>query len=102
METSKALKSAREGHALIREILLNEWDPIGVSEFPEAADEYDSYVPEIYGLLVRRETVQKLVDYLWWLATEHMGLCGDRQRTQQIAERLISAFLGSKSSEGDA
>ena len=102
MEASEALKSAREGHALIREVLLHEWDPIGVSEFAEAADEYDSYVPEVYALLVRRATVQELVEYLWWLSTEHMGLCGDRQRTQGVAARLVSAFLGSKIGEEDA
>jgi hypothetical protein len=80
---------AREAHAVIKRILLTEWDPIGVSEFPEAQDEYDAYVSEVYRLLSRRAGVREMFDYLWWLETTHMGLCGDRQRTEKIAERLV-------------
>ena len=35
----------------IRTVLMEHWDPIGVSEMPEAADEYDSYIPNIKALL---------------------------------------------------
>jgi hypothetical protein len=86
---SKHLDQARSYHAAIREVLLREWDPIGVGDMPEAADEYDSYVSQVYGLLVRREPLYKMVDYLWWVETEHMGLCGNRHRTEQVAERLL-------------
>jgi hypothetical protein len=34
--------------------LLKEWDPIGVGQIPEAQDEYDSYVPDVYKLLITR------------------------------------------------
>lgn len=83
-------KRAREAHAVIKKILLIEWDPIGVSGFGEAQDEYDAYVSEVYRLLSRRVGVREMFDYLWWLETTHMGLCGDRQRTARIAERLVS------------
>jgi hypothetical protein len=79
---------AREAHAIIKRILLNEWDPIGVSEFPEAENEYDAYVSEVYRLLSRRSSAGEIFDYLWWLETKHMGLCGDRRRTEKIADRL--------------
>lgn len=32
----------------IREILMRDWDPIGVHGIPEAADEYDMYIGGIY------------------------------------------------------
>ena len=32
---------------------MEEWDPIGVSDTPEAADEYDGYIGGIYELLER-------------------------------------------------
>jgi hypothetical protein len=32
----------------IKGLLLHEWDPIGVSEFPEASDEYDAYALQVY------------------------------------------------------
>ncbi len=42
---SKYVDRAREYQSAIRKILMEEWDPIGVSDIPEAQDEYDSYIP---------------------------------------------------------
>lgn len=79
---------AQRYHQAIRKALLVEWDPIGVGEIPDAQGEYDSYVSSIYKLLIQRSSVSKIFDYLWWLETEHMGLLGDRQRTESFAARL--------------
>jgi len=38
---------SRENRARVREILMRDWDPIGVSRVPEAADEYDRYVGKV-------------------------------------------------------
>ena len=57
---SDRLEQARDYHAAIREILLRDWDPIGVADVPEAQDEYDSYISQIYGLLIRREPLATL------------------------------------------
>jgi hypothetical protein len=35
-------------------VLMREWDPIGVADVPEAQDEYDSYISQTYGMLIRR------------------------------------------------
>ncbi len=32
---------------------MSEWDPIGVKDLPEAADEYDGYLGDVYALIVR-------------------------------------------------
>lgn len=87
---SDFVEKARRYHSAIREILLKEWDPIGVGHFPEAQDEYDGYVWQVYRLLSHRASDREIFDHLWWLETSHMGLCGDRQRTQKIAERLAN------------
>ena len=76
-------------HQRIREALLNEWDPIGVSEIPEASSEYDGYVGDIYRLLIQRASEHEIFNFLWWVEVEHMGLCGNRQRTEKFAIRLI-------------
>jgi hypothetical protein len=86
---SERLERARDYHAAIREVLMREWDPIGVADIPEAADEYDSYIGEVYGLLVRREPLHKITDFLWWVETQHMGLAGNRRKTEVVAERLL-------------
>lgn len=86
---SERLEHARSYHAAIREVLMREWDPIGVARIPEAADEYDSYISQVHGLLIRREPLYKLIDFLWWVETEHMVLVGNRRRTEQVAEQLL-------------
>jgi hypothetical protein len=80
---------ARLYHQAIRRALLKEWDPIGVGEIAEAQDEYDSYVPAVYKMLITRKPRHEVIEYLWWLETEHMGLNGDRQATEKFADRLL-------------
>ena len=70
---SKYRDSARRYHERIRAILLKEWDPIGVADVPQARDEYDSYVGQIYAMLIRHEARHALVDHLWQVETVHMG-----------------------------
>ncbi|MDO3382377.1 hypothetical protein [Gilvimarinus algae] len=74
----------------IQKILIEEWDPIGVGDIPEAEHEYDSYVPELYKMLISRKPKHEIFEYIWWLETEHMGLTGDRQRSEMFAERLYN------------
>ncbi len=81
---------AKQYHDGISRILLDEWDPIGVTGIPEAADEYDSYVQQIYGMLIRQEPARKIYDFLWWAETENMGLRGNGPHTEKIAQRLIA------------
>lgn len=80
----------RDALALIRRLLLEEWDPIGVSQFPKAQDEYDAYAPDLYQLLSRGATSSEVFEHLWRLETDRMGLRGDREKTQNIAEKLVT------------
>ena len=57
----------------IRHVLLEVWDPIGVRDMPEAQDEYDSYLGEIFQLLTTGGTDEQIADYLWNQANDHMG-----------------------------
>lgn len=76
-------------HKAVHDSVLNDWDPIGIRNIPEAQDEYNSYVPRICDLLKLPNCRSDLVSYLWWLATEHMGLSGNRQATEDFADKLI-------------
>ena len=82
-------KRFRQYHEAIRNVLLREWDPIGVADEPAAQDEYDGYIPAIIGMLIRDEPRRRLFDRLRWIETEQMGLIGDRERTDAVAGRLI-------------
>jgi hypothetical protein len=87
---SEYLQRAKTYQDAIREVLMREWDPIGVSGVPEAQGEYDEYINEIYGLLIRREPRHKLMDFLWWAETQHMCLYGNSQRTARTVDALLN------------
>ena len=55
---------------------MNEhWDPIGVVSDFNIDDEYDSYVGEIYGMLMEdRASKDEIEKYLHETATGHIGL----------------------------
>lgn len=78
----------------IYQILLNDWDPIGVRDIPEAQDEYFAYIPSIYQLLQSKKSESELFEYLWQIETEHMGLSGNRQHTQAVAHKLLMLLSG--------
>jgi hypothetical protein len=67
-ERSGAIRNA------IRQILMQKWDPIGVKDVPEAADEYDMYIDDICCLLKREASDEELSKHLVKIETERMGL----------------------------
>jgi len=74
--------------SLIKEALLDEWDPIGIRDIPEAKDEYSGYVSPLRDLIIQHKSQQEIFDYLWWAETEHMGLSGNRQATESFSRRI--------------
>jgi hypothetical protein len=81
---------SRENRARVREILMREWDPIGVAGSPEAADEYDSYVGKVYVMLMDdRAAKEQIAAYLYDVATNHMGLSS----SGRMAERCRAASV---------
>jgi hypothetical protein len=81
---------AKQYHQAIRRVLLHDWDPIGIANEPKAHDEYDNYIHQIHGMLIRHEPKHKLFDHLWWLETEQIGLSGSRSRTEKVVDLLIA------------
>lgn len=65
---------SRQIRAEIRRVLMDEWDPIGVKDTPEAADEYDLYLGDIYGLVTQGASPSKLSAYLRWVEVERMEM----------------------------
>ena len=65
---------SRRIRVLIRHVLLEVWDPIGVKDEPFARDEYDGYIGKLYELLVSHADDSQFIDYLHWAVHDHMGL----------------------------
>lgn len=80
----------------LRTALRHEWDPIGIGMMAEARDEYDGYVDDLAGRVLRQATISEIFDYLWAVETQHMGLTGDAASTQLFAEALSSLPTATK------
>ena len=77
-----------ELYGRVDEVLHYLWDPIGVSDVPEARDEYHSYLPHVFSLLVRRVNAQEIADFLHHTATKTMGLSSTergREHSKEVA-----------------
>ena len=72
----------------IRHILLTVWDPIGVADVPECADEYACCLGGVYQLLTQNGGDDQIVEYLWKQANEHMGLSFSRESMKPTVEAL--------------
>ena len=74
----------------IREILLRDWDPIGINDVPEAQDEYDSYVGGVYRLLASHCSTEQVVDHLAKIESQTMKLgTANREHLTHVANQLL-------------
>ena len=82
--------SSRESELYKRcdEVLHYLWDPIGVAGAPGARDEYDSYLPQVFGLVRDQADPEKVATYLLTIQKGSMGLDGDPVRTRRTVEVL--------------
>ena len=71
------------------DILLREWDPIGIRDERAAGDEYDAYARHLHSLLAGRPTVADVEAYLVETEQELMGLSPIRERARRVAEILL-------------
>jgi hypothetical protein len=73
---------------------MESWDPIGVADVPEAADEYDSYVGPVGRQLREGATADDLVQYLHHVRTALMGLGfqAGSALDRDAAERLVEWY----------
>jgi hypothetical protein len=73
---------------------MREWDPLGVSDFPEAQDEYDAHVGKAYVMLMDdRASVSQIAEYLFEMATVQMGLSEEsieHEAAIRTAEALVA------------
>jgi hypothetical protein len=81
----------------LRDIGWKHWDPIGLKGFDggwensPAADEYDTYLMKVDGMLQRGEGDDAAVQYLIKIESEYMGM-GMNAATQSRAEATIAAI----------
>ncbi len=73
----------------IDEIIHYLWDPIGISDFPAARDEYKSYLPQIFQLVNSTNDTKKIAHFLEKIANK-MSVCSNKKKNHQIAKVMIA------------
>ena len=58
----------------IRQVLLRDWDPIGIRGNDGLRDEYDAYIAPIYRILVGSRSRDELIGCLQRLEEEEIGI----------------------------
>jgi hypothetical protein len=70
------------------EVMHYVWDPIGVAGIPQARDEYDSYLPQVFSMLIERKTEAEIAAYLSEIEGDRMGLTPATENAAQVASVL--------------
>ena len=91
---------AREIQSAIREVLLKQWDPIGVADESAAQDEYDSYVGGVYNLLSKGAAADEVAAHLAKVQRETMGLPASLSGLRTVAVALCALKADSKGDSG--
>ncbi len=65
-------KADRELYKRVDEVLFYIWDPIGVSDTPEARDEYNSYLGVVFSMLKQNKSANEIATYLTQIACDRM------------------------------
>jgi hypothetical protein len=88
---------SRENRRILRDFLMKEWDPIGVAGIPEAHDEYDRYVGQVYLMLVNgNPTAPDMLQYLEDVELDYMRL-PDRPERKERREHVAQALIALRS-----
>lgn len=92
----------RRGGRELRDLVMREWDPIGVSDAPEARDEYDGYLGRIAERLRREASAEEIAELLGSFRTADMGLRSDSVRDRRVAEILVAWYASAIAEYGRA
>ena len=82
-------EESRDVRCAIRRVFLDVWDPIRISDEPNAQDEYDGYIGRVFELLTTGGRDEEIIEYLLW-ATDRMGMDGSRASLQTVVAALRS------------
>lgn len=95
MVLNRRMREAGHAISLIRSVLRNDWDPIGVSE--ESPDEYESYVMRLYTAAAMARDLQVLCAELAMIELNEMCLNPTMRlfnRRHEVAQKILdSAFM---------
>ena len=72
----------------VREILLCDWDPVGVLDLNGPKDEYDDYIPKIIELLLDQKSIKEIASHLDLIECDKMGVRRGNKNLFEVAKKL--------------
>jgi len=84
-------ESPKHLFAMIREVLLREWDPLGLTDAAGDPDDYDAVARELHAILTGPEaSAERIAAYLRWAEREQMGLQRRPGKATGAAQKLMA------------
>lgn len=75
----------------IREVLLREWDPLGLADTPGEPDDYDAYAREVRAILSDPEATEtRVAKYLEWVESHSLHLQSRPEAAGAAAARIMA------------
>ena len=90
----------RRGGRQLRQLMMEEWDPIEVQGVPEALDEYDTYVGRVADRLRRGASADEVAAMLGAYRTESMELAPDPIADLAAATVIVAWYGEAMRAEG--
>jgi len=81
-------KESRRIQTEVRRVLMESWDPIGISNQTACLDEYDSYIGGAIGLLLKNASGEELAEYFRRIVQERMELSPDEDAIANTVKAL--------------
>ena len=84
-------ESPKHLFALIREVLVHEWDPLGLDAAAGAVDDYDAIARELHALVTSPgASAERVAHYLEWAEAEQLGLQRRPEAARAAAQRIVA------------
>jgi hypothetical protein len=94
-------ESPKHLYARIREVLLRDWDPLGLDDAAVPTDSYDDVAREVHAILTGPEaSVQRVAAYLRWAEREQLRLQRRPGEATEAAQKLMALLDESDTPDG--
>ena len=82
---------AAEIQQSIRNVLIHQWDPIGVVDYITTDDEYDAYIAPVYRILVGSRSEDGLIAFLHFTERDAIGTAtANPESLRDVARALLA------------
>lgn len=83
-------ESPKHLFARIRDVLLTDWDPLGLDDVAGTPDGYDEVAREVHAIVTGPEaSVERIAAYLRWVEREQMHLQRRPGMASEAAEKVM-------------